>query len=53
MKSYEKKLFSIKYVNKYKQNTNRSVKQNTIEAIEETNSVPYATEMTASDFGFF
>ena len=24
----------------------------TIEAIEETNSVPYATGMTVSDFGF-
>ena len=25
----------------------------TIKATEETNSVPYATEMTVSDFGFF
>ena len=25
----------------------------TIEAIEETNSVPYATEMAVSDFGLF
>ena len=44
----------LKYDSKYKkQSTNKHAKYNTTEAIEETNSVPYATEMTVSDFGFF
>ena len=35
------------------QNTKHNTTENTTEAIEETNSVLYATGMTFSDFGFF
>ena len=42
----------VKCATKCKQSANRQAKQNTIKAIEEANSVPYATEMTVLDLDF-